>query len=139
MLFNISLGFLVMFLGLFIQVGILVITVQYYHKHQRFIDHQSITGALLTMGIILVLLIFGNLLQISLWALFFVWLEEFQTFKDAFYHSAVNFTSLGYGDIVMSEKHRVLGPIEALNGIVMVGVSTASVMPLFKKVLILEK
>lgn len=31
----------------------------------------------------------------------FLWLGEFELFRDAFYHSAVNFTTLGYGDIVM--------------------------------------
>ena len=32
---------------------------------------------------------------------------------------------LGYGDIVMSERWRLLGPLEAANGILMFGVSTA--------------
>ena len=43
----------------------------------------------------------------------------------ALYFSAVNFATLGYGDIVMSERWRLLGPLEAANGILMFGVSTA--------------
>jgi hypothetical protein len=39
---------------------------------------------------------------------------------------AVNFTSLGYGDVVMSERWRLLGALEAGSGILMFGVSTAS-------------
>jgi hypothetical protein len=35
---------------------------------------------------------------------------------------------LGYGDIVMSEKRRLLGPIQAMNGVLMIGVSTAAFM-----------
>ena len=34
----------------------------------------------------------------------------------AFYHSAVNFTTLGYGGIVMSEEWRLLGPQEEVSG-----------------------
>src|SRR6516164_7911167 len=40
---------------------------------------------------------------------------------------AVNFSTLGYGDIVMSPTWRFLGPLEAVNGILMCGI-TASVL-----------
>jgi hypothetical protein len=40
----------------------------------------------------------------------------------------VNFATLGYGDIVMSERWRLLGPLQSLNGVLMVGVSTAAFM-----------
>ena len=52
-------------------------------------------------------------------------LGEFDTFAAAFYHSCVNFVTLGYGDIVMSERWRLLGPLEGANGILMFGISTA--------------
>lgn len=59
-------------------------------------------------------------------------LGEFKDFGDAIYHSAVNFTTLGYGDIVMSPKHRLLGPLESINGVLMIGVSTAALMATFE-------
>ncbi|WP_419605984.1 ion channel [Thiolapillus sp.] len=40
----------------------------------------------------------------------------------------MNFATLGYGDVVMSEKHKLLGPLESLNGILMIGVSTSALM-----------
>jgi len=73
-------------------------------------------------------LVVGNFIQISLWAGLFMLLDEFTDFKTAAYYSAVNFSTLGYGDIVMSEEHRVLGPMQAVNGVLMIGVSTAVVM-----------
>jgi hypothetical protein len=42
----------------------------------------------------------------------------------AFYHSTVNFATLGYGDIVMSEQARLLGALEAVNGVMMFGLTT---------------
>lgn len=42
-------------------------------------------------------------------------------------HSTVNFATLGYGDIVMSKDRRLLGGLEAVNGVLMLGL-TASIM-----------
>ena len=50
---------------------------------------------------------------------------EFKDFATAFYHSVVNFTTLGYGDLVMSEKRRILGALEAANGVLMFGLTTS--------------
>ena len=50
----------------------------------------------------------------------------------AFYHSSVNFATLGYGDVVMSAKHKLLGPLEAVNGALMIGVSTGALMAAFQ-------
>jgi len=63
--------------------------------------------------------------EIGLWAVSFMMCGEFRYFGTALYHSAVNYSTLGYGDIVMSAKWRMLGPIEAANGALMFGVSTA--------------
>ena len=79
------------------------------------------TGAL-SGGMLIVFV--GHLLQVGLWALLFVGLGEFESYAPAFYHSMVNFTSLGYGDLVMSEDWRLLGAMEAAGGILMFGVST---------------
>jgi hypothetical protein len=78
------------------------------------------------------LLVIGNLAQIGIWAALFLLLGEFETFAAAAYHSAVNFATLGYGDVVMSERNRFLGPLEAINGVLMVGVSTAALMAAFQ-------
>jgi hypothetical protein len=52
---------------------------------------------------------------------------EFSDFGTAFYHSAVNDTSLGYGDLIMSPSWRLLGPLETANGTLLSGVSTAMI------------
>ncbi|MGF1613402.1 MAG: ion channel [Gammaproteobacteria bacterium] len=73
--------------------------------------------------------------QVALWAWLFVLLEEFQRFNEAFYHSAVNFATLGYGDVVMSARHKLLGPLEAINGALMIGLSTAALTAAFQHVI----
>src|SRR5262245_27061235 len=58
----------------------------------------------------------GHLAQVALWAIILMVTGEFRDFGTAFYHSAVNYTTLGYGDIVMSARWRLLGPLEATAG-----------------------
>jgi len=62
-------------------------------------------------------------LEISVWALFFVWQRCLPDAESAFYFSGVTYTTLGYGDLVLPEPWRLLGPIEALTGILMCGLS----------------
>jgi hypothetical protein len=63
--------------------------------------------------------------EIALWAVVFLTCGEAVDFNQAFYCSAQNYTSLGYGDIHLSERWRLLGPLEAVNGLLLFGLSTA--------------
>jgi hypothetical protein len=69
----------------------------------------------------------AHLIEIALWAVLFVICGEFQEFGSAYYHSAVNFTTLGYGDVIMTFSWKLLGPLEAADGALMFGVSTAMI------------
>lgn len=72
---------------------------------------------------VMTMLFIGHVFQVAVWAMLFVKIDEFSDYTTAFYHSMVNFASLGYGDIVMSEQWRLLGAIEASAGVLMFGLS----------------
>ena len=74
---------------------------------------------------VLIVMFAGNLVQATLWSWMFVALGEFQDITTAFYHSLVNFTTLGYGDLVMTAERRLLGTLEAANGVFMLGLTTS--------------
>jgi hypothetical protein len=76
------------------------------------------------MMIVTILTAVMHLIEIALWAIVFVLCGEMATFEAAFYFSAVNYTALGYGDILLSERWRLLGPLEAINGLLLFGLST---------------
>jgi Ion channel len=82
------------------------------------------------VALIILISLVAHLIEIALWAAVFVICGEFHEFGMAYYHSAVNYTTLGYGDLIMSPKWRLLGPLEAANGILMFGVSTAMIFTL---------
>jgi Ion channel len=56
--------------------------------------------------------------------------------KSAFYFSGVTYTTIGYGDLVLSEPWRILGPIEGLTGILMCGLSTAFFFAMISRILL---
>jgi hypothetical protein len=82
------------------------------------------------VALVILLALVAHLIEIAFWAVLFVICGEFHDFGTAYYHSAVNYTTLGYGDVIMSPAWRLLGPLEAANGILMFGVSTAMIFTL---------
>jgi len=90
------------------------------------------------LSLVMMLMLIANIFQMAIWAGLFMLIGEFDDFEIALYHSAVNFVTLGYGDIVMSEHRRLLGALEGANGILMFGVSTATMtaalMDIFKSI-----
>ncbi|MCL1122770.1 potassium channel family protein [Shewanella seohaensis] len=105
--------------------------IRFYNK--RVLDRDSLVAGVLGLFGITTIVILGNLLQIVTWGSLFVFLGEFDNLHDAIYHSGVNFATLGYGDIVMSEKWKLLGPIEAVNGALMIGLSGASMLAVLQQ------
>lgn len=83
-------------------------------------------GDMRTLIGVLLVLFAGHLVQIAVWAGVFLGFDEFEDFVTAFYHSTVNFATLGYGDIVMSERWRLLGALQAASGVLMFGLSTGT-------------
>lgn len=134
---NLLLGLPTMTLCLLLQSILLIVAFRYYHANDSRIGGHSLVSKLIVLNGIMLILVTGNLAQVAIWALLFFFLGEFSEFGQAFYHSAVNFATLGYGDIVMSEEYRLLGPLQAINGVLMIGFSTAVLMntvtDIFKK------
>ena len=81
------------------------------------------------------LLLGAHMIQIGLWALLFVLCGQFRSFSAAFSHSAVNYTTLGYGDVVPLERWRLIGPMTAMNGVLLFGWSTAVIFEVLRRTL----
>ena len=79
------------------------------------------------------LALIAHVVEIAIWAVLFVACGEFTGLAPAFYHSAMNYTSLGYGDVVMSRSWRLFGPLEAAVGLLMFGVSTAMIFAVIQR------
>ena len=126
---NLIIGTVLMVINLGIQVLAVAFLVRYFTLR---IDSGQMVPTFFndskTLSIVMAVLIVGHAFMFATWAGLFVWLGEFEDFATAFYHSTVNFTSLGYGDIVMSEERRLLGALEAANGVLMFGLSAGAIL-----------
>jgi hypothetical protein len=92
----------------------------------------SIAGQVISLAFV------AHLIEIALWAGLFVVCGEFQGFGIAYYHSAVNYTTLGYGDLIMSPSWKLLGPLEAADGALMFGVSTAMIFAVTQRLILTQ-
>jgi voltage-gated potassium channel len=65
-----------------------------------------------------------HLLEILLWAGCYRWIC-FSSWDCAFYFSASSYTTVGYGDVSLPLKWRMLGPLESMAGVLMCGISAS--------------
>ena len=109
------------------------------HSNLRNAQQNHVWNGFKILSIALLFLLINSLLQITVWAASFSLVGQFPDYRDAFYHSAVNFATLGYGDIVMKAPWRILGAMEAISGVLMLGLSTAVLSHIFGKLMQLRK
>ncbi|MGH8045917.1 MAG: potassium channel family protein [Chthoniobacterales bacterium] len=65
-----------------------------------------------------------HVVAISIWAGFYVWQGCLPDFHTSLYFSIITYTTVGYGDVVLTPDWRLLSGVEALTGILMCGLST---------------
>ena len=65
-----------------------------------------------------------HLSHIVLWTTFYHW-QCFPSWETAFYFSTASYTTVGYGDVVLSQRWRTLGPVESVVGVLMSGLSVS--------------
>ena len=109
-----------------------------FFRHERRLGRAG-SGFWIDLAIVVLTMSFAfaaHLIEIALWAGLLVVCGEFQEFGTAYYHSAVNYTTLGYGDLIMSPAWKLLGPIEAADGALMFGVSTAMIFAVTSRVIL---
>jgi len=75
-----------------------------------------------------------HLTETCLWAAFYYWRQLFPDFETALYFSLGSYTTIGYGDVVLPQRWRLLGGIEGICGVLLAGLSTAFVFALVNAV-----
>src|SRR5208282_1789390 len=73
-------------------------------------------------------------LLILLWASFYR-TRCFPSWELAFYFSATSYSTVGYGDVILPSNWRLLGPLEAITGVLMAGLSVSVLFALVTRLL----
>jgi hypothetical protein len=75
----------------------------------------------------------GHVLEVLLWAYTYAAVGVAPPGTDLFYFAFGNYTTLGYGDVLPVEQWRLLAPMTALNGIMLIGWSTALIFAVLRR------
>lgn len=76
--------------------------------------------------------------EVIVWAIAYSIVDVVPTGTDLVYFAFVNYTTLGYGDVLPREKWQLLGPITAMNGVLLFGWSTAVIFEVLRRAMALR-
>ena len=79
------------------------------------------------------LLVAGHFSEVVLWAYTYDWVGATPPNTDLVYFAFGNYTTLGYGDVVPVPDWHLLGPMTALNGVMLIGWSTALIFEILRR------
>ncbi|MBQ0820944.1 two pore domain potassium channel family protein [Microvirga sp. HBU67558] len=82
-----------------------------------------------TVGVLMV----AHACEVLAWSLAYAILDVVPAGTDVLYFAFVNYTTLGYGDVVPVERWRLLGPMAAMNGVLLFGWSTAVIFEVLRQ------
>ena len=93
--------------------------------------------AYLTMVMIptVLVLMATHMLEVLVWALGYLAVGAAPHGADLVYFAFVNYTTLGYGDVIPVAQWRLLGPMTAMNGVLLFGWSTALIFEVLRRAL----
>jgi hypothetical protein len=83
-------------------------------------------------------LMIAHLGEVLVWSLSYAIVDAAPPDAELIYFAFVNYTTLGYGDITPVERWRLLGPMTAMNGVLLFGWSTAVIFEVLRKTMLTE-
>jgi len=122
---ELAIGGLMILLSVTFHLGCATIAAEPFERACRQTRYKGPFRKALLTGLVVLWFFLAICIEAWVWALLFVWLEALPTLEEAVYFSTVTFTTLGYGDVVIEGRWRLLGAFEATNGTIIVGLTTA--------------
>jgi len=126
MLTEISVAVVIVFVCLLLHVAGILLLAEWLLRQREYLER---AGTRTRYSILLIILFSVIMLlhvtETSLWAVFYYTRSLFEDFETSLYFSLVSYTTIGYGDVLLPQKWRLLGAIEGISGVLLCGISTA--------------
>jgi hypothetical protein len=97
----------------------------------RIMNPETRLGRIMVVASLVVALL--HHLEVALWAGVYVMLGVFDDWSTSVYFSFITMTTTGYGDITLSGESRLLAAFQAMNGMLLFGLSTAFLFAVLQK------
>lgn len=107
-------------------------------RGHRFRAHESWVGQGAAIVFVVLCLVLIHTVEVWLYALAYLLSGALHGFEEALYFSTTSFTTIGYGDVVLDHKWRLVGAIEGANGLLLFGWSTAFLISVTNRMRVLE-
>jgi hypothetical protein len=101
---------------------------------ERATSHQSLRLIAVMTAVVSVLMA-AHIAEVMLWSLAYAIVGVAPAGTDLVYFAFVNYTTLGYGDVTPLLRWHLLGPMTAMNGVLLFGWSTAVIFAVLQKAL----
>ncbi|MEM8654170.1 MAG: potassium channel family protein [Pseudomonadota bacterium] len=133
---QITLGSALITLCALIHIAVIAVLVPMLTRAaQRLHPYQPRWRTLMLVSLGVVLLLGAHTIQVWSWALAFYAMGAFDDFPTSFYFATATYTTLGYGDLILSDGLRIFGTFAAITGLLTFGLSTALLMGMITRLL----
>ena len=106
----------------------------------RFADDQATTHPsfrlIAVMSATVIVLMFAHLAEVLVWSFVYAAVDAAPAGTDLVYFAFVNYTTLGYGDVTPVARWHLIGPMTAMNGVLLFGWSTAVIFEVLRMTLL---
>ena len=105
---------------------------------QRTTQHPSLRLVAVMIATVSVLMA-AHIAEVIVWSLAYLMVGLAPPGTDFVYFAFVNYTTLGYGDVTPTEGWQLLGPMTAMNGVLLFGWSTAVIFAVLQKAWMIKR
>ena len=102
---------------------------------ERAMSHRSFQLIAVMTATVSVLMV-AHIAEVVVWTFAYAIVGVAPPGTDLFYFAFVNYTTLGYGDVTPLQRWQLLGPMTAMNGILLFGWSTAVIFAVLRKAMV---
>lgn len=131
-------GLLLMFLTTIIQAGFMIGGNHMLEwRLARFGPAKSHLDKAVLVSLMTLWMFLAIIVEVWVWALYYLnnpLISALPDLETAFYFSMVTFTTLGYGDVVLTGNWRSLASIQAANGVIIFGWTTALIFYFIQRI-----
>lgn len=139
MLLNIAIGCALLVVSTFIHALVMTIALRGLKitRPDHWIGKSHTAKATAVAGVVLIMFV-ASVIESVTWAATYLALGAMSDPEEAVYFSTVTYTTLGFGDVVMEGRWRLLSAFEAAAGIIMFGWTTAVIVSALQRLFTTE-